>query len=102
MVSGVLLLWFLLTLGSLIFVIYDQLTNTPSMRIMTWAWALIILYTGPLGLFLYFLSCRQPLPGTHDAYIATPWKQAFGSLIHCAAGDAPPLLRHSQRMGSSR
>ncbi|NGX38848.1 MAG: hypothetical protein KR126chlam1_00163 [Chlamydiae bacterium] len=92
MIDGVLLLWFILTLGSIIFVLWDQLTNTPSMRVMTLAWALVILYTGPLGLFLYFLSCRQPLPDTHDQFIAAHWKQSLGSLIHCVAGDATAII----------
>ncbi len=89
---GVLLLWFILTLGSLIFVLWDQFTNTPSMRIMTWAWALVIIYTGPVGLFFYFLSCREPLPGTHDQFIKAHWKQTLGSLIHCVAGDATAII----------
>ncbi|NGX37440.1 MAG: hypothetical protein K1000chlam2_00596 [Chlamydiae bacterium] len=92
MIDGVLLLWFLLTLGSLIFVLWDQFTNTPSMRVMTLAWALVILYTGPLGLFLYFVSCRQPMPNTHDQFIDVHWKQATGSLIHCVAGDATAII----------
>jgi len=91
-IDGVLFLWFILTLGSLIFVIYDQYTNTPSLRVMTLGWVLVILYTGPLGLFLYLISCRQPLEGTHDAFIASTWKQAVGSLIHCVAGDATAII----------
>ncbi len=92
MIDGVLLLWFLLTAGSLIFVVWDQFTNTPSMRIMTLAWALVILYTGPLGLFLYLLSCRQPMKDTHDQFIDVHWKQSVGSLIHCVAGDATAII----------
>ncbi len=59
---------------------------------MKLAWALVVLYTGPIGLFIYLLSCRQPLPGTHDAYIAAHWKQATGSLLHCVAGDATGII----------
>lgn len=89
---GALILWFSLTLIAAIYVIYDQLTNTPSMRIMTIAWALIILYTGPAGLFFYFLSCRQPLKGKHDEFIHVHWKQSLGSMIHCVAGDATAII----------
>lgn len=92
MIAGILYLWFVLTALSLIFVLWDQFTNTPSMRIMTLAWALIILYTGPLGVFIYLLSCRQPMPGTHKAFIDVKWKQAVGSLIHCVAGDATAII----------
>ncbi|MCL1124618.1 DUF4396 domain-containing protein [Shewanella surugensis] len=89
---GALILWFSLTFLSMIYVLWDQFTNTPSMRIMTFAWVLIILYTGPLGLFFYFLSCRQPLEGKHDEFINVHWKQSLGSLIHCVAGDATAAI----------
>ncbi len=92
MIDGILLLWFVLTLGSLLFVLWDQFKNTPSLRIMTLAWAFVILYTGPLGLFFYFLSCRQPMPETHDQFINVHWKQTLGSLIHCVAGDATAII----------
>ena len=84
--GGVLLLWFILTAASLLFVIYDLEKNTPAMGVMKLAWGLIVLYTGPVGLFIYLLSCRQPMPGTHDVYIAAHWKQSVGSLMHCVAG----------------
>ena len=90
--GGVLLLWFVLTGLSLIFLVYDLQTNTPSMGIMKLAWFLIVLYTGPVGLFIFFLTCRQPLPGTHDEYIKPHYKQAIGSMIHCIAGDATGII----------
>lgn len=92
MLGGALLLWFILTALSLIYLLYDLHTNTPSMGIMKLAWFLIVLYTGPVGLFIFFLSCRQPLPGTHDEYIKPHWKQSIGSMIHCIAGDATGII----------
>lgn len=89
---GALVMWFILTFGSVIFLLWDQFTNTPSMRVMTWAWVLVIIYTGPIGLFFYFLSCRQPLPNAHDEYIKAHWKQTLGSQIHCVAGDATAII----------
>lgn len=91
-IDGILYLWFACAFASVIYVLWDQFTNTPSLRIMTLAWVLMILYTGPIGLFLYFLSCRQPMPNTHDAFINIHWKQAVGSLIHCVAGDATAII----------
>ncbi len=76
----------------MIFLIWDLYTNTPAGRVMKMAWILVVFYTGPIGLLLYLLSCRQPLPGTHDAFIATHWKQATGSLLHCVAGDATGII----------
>lgn len=92
MVGGALVLWYVLTGLSLIFLIYDLETNTPAQWVMKLAWILIVLYTGPLGLFIYMLSCREPLPGTHDMFIAAHWKQSVGSLMHCVAGDATGII----------
>jgi hypothetical protein len=92
MVGGALVLWYILTGASLIFLIYDLETNTPAQWVMKLAWILIVLYTGPLGLFIYMLSCRQPLEGTHDVFIAPHWKQSVGSLMHCVAGDATGII----------
>ncbi|MEE9215116.1 MAG: DUF4396 domain-containing protein [Thermodesulfobacteriota bacterium] len=90
--GGVLVVWYLLTAGSLIFLIWDLWTNTPSMWVMKLAWILIVLYTGPIGLFVFLISCRQPLPDTHDQFIASHWKQSVGSLMHCVAGDATGII----------
>ncbi len=91
-IAGMLTLWYLLTAGALAFVMWDLFTNTPTTRIMKLAWILVVFYTGPIGLCVYLLSCRQPLPGMHDAFIASQWKQATGSLLHCVAGDATGII----------
>src|SRR5271166_3087234 len=31
-------------------------------------------------------------PGTHEAYVAAPWRQALGSTMHCVAGDGVGIL----------
>ena len=90
--AGALSLWYLLTAASVAFMVYDLATNTPAMGVMKAAWVLIALYLGPVGLVVYLLSCRQPLPGTHDAFIAAHWKQSVGSLAHCLAGDATGII----------
>lgn len=92
MIDGMLLLWYLLTAGSLLFLVWDYQTNTPLTWVMKLAWTLVVLYAGPIGLFLYLLSCRQPLPGTHEQFIAAHWKQSVGSLMHCVAGDATGII----------
>lgn len=92
MLTGALIVWYLLTFGSLVFVVWDQALHTPTGGVMKLAWALVILYTGPVGLFVYLLACRAPLPGQHDAYIAAHWKQSVGSLAHCLAGDATGIV----------
>jgi hypothetical protein len=90
--AGALSLWYVLTAASVAFMVYDLATNTPAMGVMKAAWVLIALYLGPVGLVVYLLSCRQPLPGTHDAFIAAHWKQSVGSLAHCLAGDATGII----------
>lgn len=42
--------------------------------------------------FLYVLGCREPLPGLHERYTATRWRQTLGSTMHCVAGDGVGIL----------
>ncbi|MGE5174401.1 MAG: DUF4396 domain-containing protein [Betaproteobacteria bacterium] len=92
MITGIITVWFILTALSALFVTHDLLTNTPAMGVMKLGWVLVVLYTGPVGLFIYLLSCREPLPGTHELFVAPLWKQAVGSTIHCLAGDATGII----------
>jgi Domain of unknown function (DUF4396) len=91
-IDGALVLWYALTIPAAMFAVYDLATRTPAMKVMRWGWILVVLYTGPIGLFVYLISCREPLPGMHPAYIAPLWKQAVGSTIHCVAGDATGII----------
>lgn len=91
-IDGALWLWFVLTALSVVFVVYDVMTRTPVMTVMKWGWVLVVAYTGPVGLFVYLVSCREPLEETHERYVAPLWKQAVGSTIHCVAGDATGII----------
>lgn len=88
----VLLAWFALTALSVAYVAWDAYRNNPELTVMKWGWLLVALYTGPIGLTLYVLSCKEPFPGTHDEFIKPLWKQGLGSVIHCAAGDATGII----------
>lgn len=92
MLDGMLILWAILTVLSFIYVVYDLIANTPEAGVMKVGWALVVLYTGPIGLFFYFLTCREPMPGTHEKFIDKLWKQATGSEVHCLAGDATGII----------
>ena len=92
MINGMPLLWYLLAAGSLVFLIWGLYHNNSAMWVMKLAWVLIVLYTGPIGLFVYLLSCRQPMPGMHHQFINSHWKQSVGSLMHCVAGDATGII----------
>jgi hypothetical protein len=90
--DGALRLWFVLTALS-VGILGTDVARTPAIAtVMKWGWVLVVAYTGPVGLVIYLLSCREPLPGQHAAYVAPLWKQAVGSTIHCVAGDATGII----------
>lgn len=84
--------WFALVVLSTAYVAYDQFRNNPEPTVMKWAFILVTLYMGPLGLLLYVLADKEPRPGTHERFIAPLWKQGVGSTVHCAAGDATGII----------
>jgi hypothetical protein len=86
MLSGVMLLWFLLTTVAVIFVAWD-IRSTPESPVLKAGFILITCCTGPFGAFLYVLGCREPLPGLHKRYVAVRWRQVLGSTMHCVAWD---------------
>lgn len=91
-IDVILLVWFAVTLASVVYVAWDAFTNNPEMTIMKWGWVLVTIYLGPLSLFLYVLSCQEPAPGTHAEFVKPLWKQGLGSSIHCVAGDATGII----------
>lgn len=91
MLDGVMLVWFLLAALSLLFVIVD-IRATPASPVLKWGFILLTAYLGPVGAFLYVLGCREPLPGLHERYVATRWRQVLGSTMHCVAGDGVGIL----------
>ncbi len=91
-IDAILLVWFTLTAFSVIYVAYDAFTKNPEMTVMKWGWVLVAFYLGPIGLFLYVLSCKEPEPGTHEEFVKPLWKQGLGSAIHCVAGDATGII----------
>jgi Domain of unknown function (DUF4396) len=91
MLNGVMLLWFILTAMSVIFVAVD-IRSTPESKVLKWGFILLTAYTGPVGAFLYALGCREPLPGLHERYVKILWRQVLGSTMHCVAGDGVGIL----------
>ncbi len=91
-IDVILLVWFTLTAFSVIYVAYDAFTNNPEMKVMRLGWVLVTLYLGPISLFLYVMSCKEPMPGAHEEFIKPLWKQSLGSTIHCVAGDATGII----------
>ncbi len=91
MIDGMMLVWFALTALSVAFVAFD-IPKTPESTVLKWAFVILVVFTGPLGAFFYVLGCREPLKGTHAAYIAVKWRQVLGSTMHCAAGDGLGII----------
>ncbi|AWN14459.1 DUF4396 domain-containing protein [Salinisphaera sp. LB1] len=91
MLDGVMLLWFVLTALSVLYVGLD-IRSTPESPVLKWGFVLLTAYTGPIGAFLYVLGCREPLPGLHERYTAARWRQVLGSTMHCVAGDGIGIL----------
>lgn len=91
MLDGAVLLWFVLAALAVAFVTID-IRNTPESPVLKWGFVLLTAYTGVVGAFLYVLSCREPLPGTHEEYTAAHWRQTLGSTMHCVAGDGIGIL----------
>ncbi len=59
---------------------------------MKWGFILVTLYTGPIGLLIYVMADKEPVPGEHEEFIKPLWKQGVGSTIHCVAGDATGII----------
>lgn len=85
------LVWFVLTGLSVVFVSMDM-QHTPAHPVIKWAFLILTLFTGPFAAFFYVLGCREPLHGTHEAYVAFRWRQVLGSTMHCAAGDGIGII----------
>lgn len=88
----VLAIWFGLTALSVAYVAWDAFTRNPELRVMKWGWLLVTVYGGPVMAAAYVLSCQEPPAERHEDFIRPLWKQAFGSAIHCMAGDATGII----------
>ena len=89
----ILFTWFGLAALSTAYVVWDNfVAKNPEETVMRWAWVLITLYMGPIGLTLYVLSDKEPEPGTHEEFVRPLWKQGVGSTVHCIAGDATGII----------
>jgi hypothetical protein len=90
MLQGIMTLWFVQILFAG-FVAVDS-RWTPESPVLKWGFIIVTLYSGPIGLILWLLACREPLPGLHERYVAARWRQVVGSTMHCVAGDGIGIL----------
>ena len=61
MLDGIMLLWWILTVPSFLFVVIDIWRSTPESPVLKWAFVILTVFTGPIGAFFYVLGCREPL-----------------------------------------
>ena len=89
--NDVAVFWWVLSALAVAFVLVDW-KHAPIDATMHIGFVLIVAFMGPLGLLLYVLTVREPLPHTHAQYIAPLWKQVVGSTFHCVAGDSVGIV----------
>ena len=73
--------WAALMLPSLAILIRDLRTrNAHLMPLMKWVWTLTVVYSGPLGLLVYWWSGRKEIAADGE------WRRAARSVAHCYSG----------------
>jgi hypothetical protein len=76
-----LIVWILLVLGSVAILVRDFRASNPDVRpMMKWVWVFTVLYSGPIGLAIYYYSGRKQIP--RDSL----WRRACRSVAHCYSG----------------
>ena len=82
MLVGIMLLWFAEVVASFAFVASD-IARTPESPVLKWGFVIVTLFTGPIGLVLYILSCREALPGVHADYVRARLFRVLGLVAPC-------------------
>ena len=82
-----LLVWFLLTAGSLVLLIWDLWRRTAAPWGVRLIWSLAIVFFGPLGLLAYLVSYRQPWRSPDPQAAMTTSRRALGSTVWGVAGN---------------
>lgn len=73
--------WLILVVASLARLQYDlRINNCALPSLMQWVWRLTVLYSGPVGLLIYYATGRSQI--SRDSL----WRRSFRSVAHCYAG----------------
>jgi hypothetical protein len=91
MLESVMMLWFVLTAMSVLYVAID-IAQVPEHPVLKWGFILLTLYAGPIGALLYVFGCRKRTPEEHARFVSARWRQVLGSTMHCVAGDGVGIL----------
>lgn len=74
-------IWVVLVTLSLGILVWDLRTNNEALgSLMKYVWGFTVLYSGPLGLAVYWYSGRTQI--SHDSF----WRRGFRSVCHCYSG----------------
>ena len=76
---GFLIGWASLMVPSVAVLLWD-LRRQPIMSLMKAVWTLTVIYSGPLGLLIYWLTGRKQISDDHL------WRRGFRSVAHCYSG----------------
>jgi hypothetical protein len=78
---AVLIVWLALSLVSVAILIRDIRRDNPEIGpLMKVVWALTVLYSGPVGLLIYWTTGRKQIPRD------TIWRRGWRSTAHCYSG----------------
>jgi len=72
--------WASLVVGSVVVVVYDLRANQDLASLMNVVWVLTVLYSGPLGLAVYWFAGRRQI--ARDSL----WRRGIRSTAHCYSG----------------
>lgn len=73
--------WAVLVAASLAVLLRDLARHNPqTMRLMRMVWLLTVLYSGPVGLAVYWFSGRRQIP------VDSTWRRGWRSTAHCYSG----------------
>ena len=73
--------WIVLVVASLGTLVWDLRTNNEELgSLMKYVWGFTVLYSGPIGLSVYWYSGRTQI--SHDSL----WRRGFRSVCHCYSG----------------
>lgn len=74
-------IWALVALACTAWVVYDLRVNNHKLAsLMQWVWTLTVLYSGLIGLAIYYYSGRIQI--SRDSL----WRRGFRSVVHCYSG----------------
>ena len=77
----VLMVWVSISLLSVAWLLSDLRRYNPQTQgLMRWVWILTVIYSGPLGLAVYYYSGRRQIASD------TLWRRGFRSVAHCYSG----------------